>query len=354
MDNTHLRWGELSRRRSQLYGLCILWIVLFHVAEIYYEKLCFSWELTVLLNSGNLGVDIFLLLSGISMGYAWKRYPAISLSAVGDFYRRRLGKVLKIYLCFCVPFLLGYYLLLHRDPNGCLLHMTFLADHSGIFWYVGVILLCYLISPFLEYNLRKGRRIVIYWTLGIYIAFLAVFSLVWTNTFRKYEILLARIPIFVVGSLVSVRVQENRPVKTWEFAVSLAVLFLRSPIRYALRRIPGINWGLYDLLTRLMMGASALAAIFLFLMVLQCFENTKFHRWLGKIGGATLEIYVFHVALMPFLSRDVPRALGITIDAYREIFVFALIYIPLSLLGGWLLHRLMNPKKRLPLPEGTR
>ncbi|BCZ26302.1 hypothetical protein EUBC25_03890 [Claveliimonas bilis] len=65
-------WGDLSKYRNQLYGLSILWIMIFHVYETFQNQLSFNWISSVIFLNGYIGVDVFLFLSGISMRYAMK------------------------------------------------------------------------------------------------------------------------------------------------------------------------------------------------------------------------------------------------------------------------------------------
>lgn len=89
-------WGDLSKYRNQLYGLSMIWIVIFHVYETFFDKLNFNWISSIIFNSGNIGVDIFLFLSGISMRYSMKKYNDLNKTNLLDFYKRRFGKILKV------------------------------------------------------------------------------------------------------------------------------------------------------------------------------------------------------------------------------------------------------------------
>lgn len=110
-----MRWGDLSKYRSQIYALSILWIVVFHVLEIFSDKFQFNWLFAIVFNNGNIGVDIFLFLSGISMAYSMKKYKELNWKNLVDFYKRRFWKILKVYLIFCIPFLIVRDILVHND-----------------------------------------------------------------------------------------------------------------------------------------------------------------------------------------------------------------------------------------------
>ena len=55
----------------------------------------------------------------------------------------------------------------------------------------------------------------------------------------------------------------------------------------------------------------------------------------------TLEIYVFHIALRRVLLYLLPMV-GIDLVAYRQIIPFGLVYVPLSIFGGYILSLIVN------------
>lgn len=77
----------------------MLFVILFHVAldrgdPFYGLRRC-----------GNVGVDIFLFLSGVGLWFAWTKTPSVS-----HFYRRRLIRILPTWLICSTAFYLPDYL----------------------------------------------------------------------------------------------------------------------------------------------------------------------------------------------------------------------------------------------------
>ena len=66
-----IEWADLSRYRGELMGAAMLFIVLFHVDlpryDLYYG----------LRRCGNVGVDMFLFLSGIGLWYSWSKNTSL-------------------------------------------------------------------------------------------------------------------------------------------------------------------------------------------------------------------------------------------------------------------------------------
>ena len=77
--------ANISRYRSELMGAAMLFIILFHV------PLDRSNEFFGLRRCGNVGVDMFLFLSGIGLWFSWVKNPS-----VWQFYKRRLLRIYSI------------------------------------------------------------------------------------------------------------------------------------------------------------------------------------------------------------------------------------------------------------------
>lgn len=91
-----MNWDRLSKYRSELMGFACLWVTLHHN--------CFDWPTALdpvrrFASYGNLGVDIFLLLSGVGLYFAWQKKPKLS-----SFYARRLVRIQVPYVLIAVPY----------------------------------------------------------------------------------------------------------------------------------------------------------------------------------------------------------------------------------------------------------
>lgn len=91
--------GNISRFRAEQMGAAMLFVILFHVAldrgdPFYGLRRC-----------GNVGVDIFLFLSGVGLWFAWTKTPSVN-----HFYRRRLIRILPTWLICSTAFYLRDYL----------------------------------------------------------------------------------------------------------------------------------------------------------------------------------------------------------------------------------------------------
>lgn len=93
----NITWGLLSKYRNELYGFSIIWIILFH--GIILKKCSLPTSLKLLedfLKRGNLGVEIFLFLSGCCLYFSMKEDDNIL-----NFYRKRLLRIFSSLSIIC-------------------------------------------------------------------------------------------------------------------------------------------------------------------------------------------------------------------------------------------------------------
>lgn len=142
----NLHWDILSRYRSELMGISILWIVLFHTVAWKHNQLPgVMSDLYGLLFHGYLGVEIFLLLSGIGLYYSLQKNGSLS-----HFYRKRLQRLLLPYLTVGLCFF-GYYDLLISGHVGQFIKdislYSFWAEGNRILWFIALIIPLYIVYP---------------------------------------------------------------------------------------------------------------------------------------------------------------------------------------------------------------
>lgn len=81
-------YSILSKYRTELMGISILWVMFFHSTISVNNTI-----LRLIKDIGYGGVDIFLMLSGLGLYYAYKKNNNIL-----EFYKRRVLRILPTYL----------------------------------------------------------------------------------------------------------------------------------------------------------------------------------------------------------------------------------------------------------------
>lgn len=201
-----MSWKTLSKFRSELMGLACLWVMLHHNY--------FDWPSSLeaverFAKYGNLGVDIFLLLSGVGLYFAWQKEPKLS-----DFYTRRLVRVLVPYVLFAIPYWVWRDLWLGQ--GNFLLDVTQLSlPLKGVIttWYVPAITVFYLLYPLTARILFSGdrwsRTVVLCGGVMLLCLHLADSG---SQIYRNCEIALTRAAIFILGCALGKSVHESAPI----------------------------------------------------------------------------------------------------------------------------------------------
>ncbi len=337
---TRLNWNSLSKYRNQIYALSILWIFLFHADRCFPSLRIFKRVPRYIIKSGNIGVDIFLFLSGISMYYAMQRSKDTA-----SFLKKRYAKILKIYLLFCVPYFILYYLSGTISLQSCIRQITFTKREGNTFWFLLCIFICYTIYPLLYKLISEKKERWIVGGVVCYIAGLAVFNWISPEAFGFDEIIITRFPIFVIGALAGKKVYNKEEISSGlTFSMLLFLLFAGDLQRY-LYQIPFLGEE-EVLLSRLFGSIQAVGAIFLFAILLPYLSGTKAAALLEKFGTITLEFYVVHMAIRRVLIQIVK----VECTNKVEFLLFTAFWFFSTLIISLLLHRLLYGKRKEKIP----
>lgn len=185
----------LSKYRSQLMGVAIIWIMLFHSGIDAPDNFVLRAIWYIFVNfGGGCGVDLFFMLSGYGLVYS-----ASKLSSSREWIPwigKRLKRIVPSYLIVAVM----YYMLCDQLSWYNLLQLNFLLDGVRDFWFIPAIIICYLFFPLVFGSCKKyGFRIC----CTVYVLLVLLGSVVLAHYlpdyFCKTEIFLLRIPCFIIG-----------------------------------------------------------------------------------------------------------------------------------------------------------
>lgn len=148
-------WGLVSKYRTEIMGFACIWIMLSHNFCIWPESTGWYWVKRIF-QFGNLGVELFLIVSGIGLYFAWQNRKSL-----GQFYQRRYVRLLIPYFLIAVPYWI--WLDLHvggLDWSCFLLDFTQLSlPFRGVIttWYIPASAVFYLLFPLIYYVLCAER-----------------------------------------------------------------------------------------------------------------------------------------------------------------------------------------------------
>lgn len=187
--------GNTSRFRAEQMGAAMLFVILFHVAldrgdPFYGLRRC-----------GNVGVDIFLFLSGVGLWFSWVKTPDVL-----RFYRRRLLRIVPTWLVVATAFYLPDYLGARRFSRSLVdlmgditINWDFWLHDELTFWYVPAIMALYLVAPW--YMRLVQSRPVYRWLPLLMVIWCVMVQWVLPihHAVGHIEIFWSRVPIFFIG-----------------------------------------------------------------------------------------------------------------------------------------------------------
>ena len=330
--NDRLNFFLVSRYRSEIYGIAALWIVFLH--EISFQGLGdnisnrFLRLPIQLLREGDVGVDVFLFLSGVSLYFALAKKPTM-----GRYILRRLDRVLiAVFIIYGTRWIIQA---VYYRQDWHLLAMEFsltqfwLIGRNDGTWYISLLIPLYILYPSIHGILfAKNRRLWIGSWAVVLIGFsILLYSLVhYANLdyFNDVENALRRIPTFLLGCAFGKAVYEKRKGSAllWGAAVVSCIGYL------VFKHYSTLQGNTY---WRLIYVPAGLGFSYMFALIFYLFDisNCKLLRGLSMffnfLGDFSLELYLIHLALI-----TITNLFGIPSTNSA-----ALIWIVISIVGAW-------------------
>ena len=290
-------YNLLSKYRGVLMGLAIISILVFHyvedcrVYEYNYDILVSFFDKYV----GSSCVDVFLFMSGFGLYYSFKRN-----NNVATFYKRRLIKILIPYVIVAMPSWFWRDILFKgADVNAYirdLFFFSFFDEKVTWFWYIMMIVVCYLIFPYLFEIVETAKdRITEQMRAILLIVCITVIALTlqlcYSNLFSAVNIALLRFPPFFIGCFIGNASYENREIpRSWIVLMVLSIMMLSWRdsgqiliIRYVLAFF---NINLF-----------IACAILMEVLERNGLPFKKCKKLLEWFGAHSLELYLTHVAI---------------------------------------------------------
>ena len=343
MEQAKHNWGTVSQYRSQLFGISIIFIMIFH----YFEHAIEDSPMRIVqlagkgynLLIGSTGVEIFLFLSGMGLYFSMTRTPDIQ-----KFYQKRFQRILIPYLIWGGIFWLWKDILLRHESVG-----TFLLDYSTLslwtsgnknLWYVSFILVMYLLFPLLFMGLKGTCRYrgLVAWG-GTILLFAGTIALKFAapELYDHIEIALYRIPIFLIGAYYGKAIAEKRAFKAIDLLLPALGIALKgfSKVQTALIGTELIS-------NRLVNCFYAFFVMGLLLLILPLLSGTFVEKALLFCGKLSFELYITHVTLRTLMNNYGLQTYHILYYAGCILIAF-LLSILLGKLSDWILAK-GNPK----------
>ena len=278
--------ANISRFRGALMGIAMLIIILFHV-DLARSDIFFG-----LRRMGNLGVDMFLFLSGVGLWFSWMKTPSCR-----HFYFRRL---VRIYPAWLIIACLYYIPRLHVHDAASLVNLVgeigfnwnfWLHDELN-FWYIPAIMMLYLFAP--PYMKLIGRHPVYRWLPVVMIMWCILVE--WVTPIHHavghLEIFWSRVPIFFIGINMGEMVRQKRTIDGQGIWMLIIMFVMTSVSCFFLEQERHGQFPLF--VERMLYIPLTITFILLCNRVLR-----RTPRWvnasLAFVGALSLECYLIHL-----------------------------------------------------------
>lgn len=292
-----LDYSVLSKRRNDLFGISIVSIVIFHYCLL--SKYAAAKVYIALV--GSVGVPIFLMLSGMGLFFSMSKNAGI-----GQFYKKRLVRVVIPYaIVASVHFFVRYILI---DGKGFVdwlrgvFFVDFITKGDSQFWFIAFILVMYLLFPLFFKLFQSGKlnflKLVI--LCGAVVAANFALSKLAPSFYKNVEVMLTRIPAFLIGVYLGEKVYNKRAVQLpyWLISVLGGAAFMYIGI---MRSVVGEKFSMY--IVRYGETIYALLLVMVLSIVLEAIHSEGFSKICAFFGGMSLELYMAHVSLRNIMGK---------------------------------------------------
>lgn len=196
---------KISKYRKELMGTAILLIMFCH-STLRIETVGVSEGYRLIRQFSKIGVDLFLLLSGLGLYFSFSKDNHIL-----RFYQKRLKKIVPQYVIVFICWGIVAVSLSLESLSGYIWRYSLISFYvSGelVTWFIAAILLLYLLFPLLYRLLQKGEMYVLGLCVLLYgLSFCITLSFADGTPLRLInEAFIVRIPTFMAGMLIGKRI----------------------------------------------------------------------------------------------------------------------------------------------------
>ncbi len=316
---------NISRYRGELMGAAMLFVILFHVGlpreDAFYG----------LRRIGNIGVDMFLFLSGVGLWFSWTKRPSLK-----HFFTRRYLRIYPAWLIIACLFYIPDFLGPRQFSTNVidllgdvLINWDFWLHDELSFWYIPATMMLYLFAP--AYMQLIIKHPVYRWLPVVMIMWCILVQYVTPihAAVGHLEIFWSRVPIFFIGINFGQAVKEKRCMD----GASLWLIVLVFVMAFAsIVFLEQVRHGQFPLfIERMLYIPLTVTAI---LLLNRVFRRTPkwFNATFREVGALSLEAYLIH---LHFVLVHIERFHW----SYWPTF---LVCIAITMPLAWLLHKIVE------------
>lgn len=296
LQTQHISSQLISKHREALYGISILWIMLFHakLCNCYYPPI-----LQEIFKYGNMGCDIFLFLSAICLYFSYTKENQIYLYMTKRIIRIFVPIILICSVYWLPLFIKGKITLYEIFSRYTTLNFWITGDQQ--IWFLSLLLVLYFLYPyFYQYIFFSGRSQALHTMVLISLAIVISFTIKHEapSFYENTEIALTRFPIFILGCFAGKIVYEKNYISSKFLYLSIITVIIIFPILKV--------EVLYNEFSNYFYLIGGVAITFLLANCLDAISTTIIYKFFIFLGNISIELYLTHIILIRLYKHSIP------------------------------------------------
>ena len=299
MDRKKIDLTCISSSRLFLLGIATLLVVFFHSDYLVIENVVKVNFLTNILKfiqkTGNFGVDLFLLLSGIGL------YFSLSKNNIKTFYKNRFIRILPVFIIVTVVYAIITKTMTVVEVLETLFFISFFVKGNADVWFMPFIMVMYLLFPLLYKIIYQKDWHGLVLLLFITMLFNLLYSIFFPTSYVYIEIALTRISVFILGVYLGKLIYLKQSVPWYMFLFSILLQIFMIYILYM-----NINIERFSIFSRYLYCILAVCSVIniSFLMSLLKNKNILLIKIIEFLGLYSLEIYLIFEKVEYVLMKE--------------------------------------------------
>ena len=288
--------ANISRFRGEQMGMAMLFIILFHVS-LPQSDLFFG-----LRRMGNVGVDMFLFLSGIGLWFSWMKNPDWR-----RFFKRRYLRIYPAWFIIACAFYIPRFHGGGVEQWGNLIgeitvNWKFWLEDELHFWYIPATMMLYCFAP--AYMELIKQHPIYRWLPVVMIMWCILVQYVTPihALVGHLEIFWSRVPIFFIGINMGEMVRQKKSLEGAGIWMLFIMFFMTLTSSIFLEQNLHGRFPLY--VERMLYIPLTITTV---LLLNRIFRRTPrwFNRFFAFIGSISLECYLIHIHfVLDYLPRE--------------------------------------------------
>jgi len=328
VTNKKINLEIINDSRGVLLGIATILVTLFHSDLLnFYEIINIKFManfLNFIQKTGNLGVDIFLCLSGIGL------YFSLSKNSLKQYYKNRFIRIIPEFVIVTFIFNLITKSMTTIELLETFFLIAFFVHGVLDIWYIPFIIVLYLIFPIIYKIIKKYDLSAIFCMLLFAVIFNLLYSIIFPISYQKIEIALTRLPVFLIGSFLGKTIYDKKTISNKLIFISFLLQMIISIILYTNLDIPN-----FSIFARYLYCPLAIT------IIINSSYLCSFVKNKGKIlltpikfiGNHSLEIYLIYINV-----RDIIK-INYQYSTYLELYLISFF---ITIILSYILKTLLN------------